>query len=210
MDKITEHCDSYKKALQNQDEATLHREKAWLTAAATSALLQQDAQAMQRIKACCGELSALADHFDNTGKPGDRWRALGDVMTLALDSGKPLEQLRLVLPSTVSGLLMTHIQKEAGITPTKLSERCGKEKNHVSNEIKKLESAGLIYRFKRGRNHELFLSALGAEALADVAPMKTIIDNPNLQKQKREYPYIDNNRIAQMGKPQLVFATNNK
>jgi len=203
MKNITEHCDSYKKALQNQDETTLHSEKAWLTTAATSALLQQDAQAMQRIKACCGELSALADHFDNTGKPGDRWRALGDVMTLALDSGKPLEQLRLVLPSTVSGLLMTHIQKEAGITPTKLSERCGKEKNHVSNEIKKLENAGLIYRFKRGRSYELFLSSLGAEALADVAPMKAVVNNPNLPKPKGGFFYGDKSRIEIFSKQKL-------
>jgi DNA-binding MarR family transcriptional regulator len=206
MDTLKEHCNNYKQALQNQDEAALHHEKAWLTTAATSALLQQDAQSMQRIKACCGELSALADHFDITGKPGDRWRALGDTLTLALESGKPLEQLRLVLPSTVSGLLMTHIQKEAGITPSQLAKRSSKAPNHVSNEIKKLENAGLIYRFKRGKNYELFLSNLGAEALADVAPMKMVIDNPILQKQKREYPHIDNNRIAQIGNPQLPYA----
>lgn len=95
MNSLTEHLDSFKQALQDQNVTDILREKAWLTTAAASTLLQQDAKAMHRVRACCADLSALADHFDATGKPGDHWRALGDVLTVALASSKPQVQLRL-------------------------------------------------------------------------------------------------------------------
>lgn len=204
MNNLIQHRDTYKQALQTKDANALLREKAWLTAAAASALLEQDTEAMRRVRACCADLSSLADRFDSTGKPGDRWRTLGDMLTLALDSGKPLEQLRLVLPSTVGGMMMKHIEKEPGITPTELSRRCQKQPSHTANEIKKLENAGLIYRFKRGKSHELFLSILGKEALDSVAPMKVI----SQQEPKSVYKYEDKERVQQLaasGTPQLSF-----
>ncbi len=204
MNNLIQHRDTYKQALQTKDANALLREKAWLTAAAASALLEQDTEAMRRVRACCADLSSLADRFDSTGKPGDRWRTLGDMLTLALDSGKPLEQLRLVLPSTVGGMMMKHIEKEPGITPTELSRRCQKQPSHTANEIKKLENAGLIYRFKRGKSHELFLSILGKEALDSVAPMKII----SQQEPKSVYKYEDKERVQQLaasGTPQLSF-----
>lgn len=204
MNNLIQHRDTYKQALQTKDANALLREKAWLTAAAASALLEQDTEAMRRVRACCADLSSLADRFDSTGKPGDRWRTLGDMLTLALESGKPLEQLRLVLPSTVGGLMMKHIEKEPGITPTELSRRCQKQPSHTANEIKKLENAGLIYRFKRGKSHELFLSILGKEALDSVAPMKVIPQ----QEPKSVYKYEDKERVQQLaasGTPQLSF-----
>ncbi|MGZ8161190.1 MAG: hypothetical protein ACXWT1_22810 [Methylobacter sp.] len=205
MDNLTQHLDVYKQALQQKDDNALLREKAWLTTAAASALLEQDTEAMHRVRACCAELSALADRFDITGKPGDRWRALGDMLTLALESGKPLEQLRLVLPNTVSGLLIKHIKDQPGITPTELSQRCQKTTSHIANEIKKLENAGLIHCLKRGKNKELFLSILGKEALDSVAPMKIVAQ----QEPKRDYKYIDNKREQRLtadGTPKLPFA----
>jgi DNA-binding MarR family transcriptional regulator len=205
MNNLIHHRDAYKQALKAQDETALLHEKACLTAAAGSALLEQDAEAIRRVRACCADLSSLADRLDITGKPGDRWRALGDVLTLALESGKPLEQLRLVLPSTVGGLIMKHIKDQPGLTPTDLSQRCGKNKTHISNEIKKLENAGLIHRFKRGKNYELFLSVLGKEALDSIAPLKIV---PMMQV-KREHKYEDPNRLRKLtesGAPQLPFA----
>lgn len=204
MDNLTQHRDAYKRALQNNDNDILLREKAWLTTAATSALLEQDAEAMRGIRACCADLSALADRFDTTGKPGDRWRALGDVLTLALESGKPLEQLRLVLPNTVGGLMMKHIKEQPGITPTELSQRCNKQVSHIANEIKKLENAGLIHSLKRGKNKELFLSVLGKEALGSVAPLKMVAQ----QEPKRIYKYEDKDRLQRLeasGTPKLPF-----
>ncbi len=205
MGNLIQHRDIYKQALQSKDDNVLLREKAWLTTAAASALLEQDTEAMRRVRACCADLSALADRFDTTGKPGDRWRALGDVLTLALESGKPLEQLRLVLPNTVGGLMMKHIKDQPGITPTELSQRCDKQLNHISNEIKKLENAGLIHCFKRGKNKEIFLSILGKEALDSVAPLKIVAQ----QESKRDYRYIDGKReqrLTASGTPRLPFA----
>lgn len=100
--------------------------------------------------------------------------------------------------------MMKHIEKEPGITPTELSRRCQKQPSHTANEIKKLENAGLIYRFKRGKSHELFLSILGKEALDSVAPMKVIPQ----QEPKSVYKYEDKERVQQLaasGTPQLSF-----
>jgi len=138
MNKLSQHRDTYKQALKNSDNQALLQEKSWLTAAAASALLNQDIEAMRQVRGCCADLSALADRFDSTGKPGDRWRTLGDVLTLALESGRPLEQLRLALPATVSGTLLQHIKDQPGITPTQLSQCCDKSASHISNELKKI------------------------------------------------------------------------
>jgi len=205
MDNLTQHHDAYKQALQDKDANALRKEKAWLTTAAASALLEQDANAMRQVRACFADLSALADHFDTTGKPGDRWRTLADVLTLALESGNPLEQLRLVLPSKVTGLMMKHIKDQAGITPSELAARCGKQPNHIANEIKKLEQAGLIHRLKRGRSYELYLSVLGKEAMDNVAPMK-LASQPQATP---EFKHIDKQRIENLTKsgsaPALPF-----
>ncbi|MCX7093291.1 MAG: winged helix-turn-helix transcriptional regulator [Methylobacter sp.] len=204
MNKLSQHRDTYKQALRSGDSKALLQEKAWLTAAAASALLNQDIQAMQQVRACCADLSSLADHFDNTGKPGDRWRTLGDVLTLALGSGRPLEQLRLALPTTVSGLILKRIKDQPGITPTELSQHCDKKPNHIANEVKKLENAGLIDRLKRGNKHELFLSILGKEALDTVNPQKA----PIQQGAFMDCKHADRNRlkkITESGNPLLPF-----
>jgi DNA-binding MarR family transcriptional regulator len=204
MENVAIRCSAYKQALNDNDHSTLLREKAWFIAAATSALLEQDTSAMIRIRAYCADLSPLADRLDPTGKPGDTWRSLANVLTLAIESGKPLEQIRLVLPTTIGGLIMKHIKSHPGITPTELSTHCNKKPNHIANEIKKLENAGLIYRMKRGKNHELFLSVLGKETLDSIAPLKIIPQkNP-----KREFKHIDVERAHQLtrsGAPKLPF-----
>lgn len=187
MDKLSQHRDTYKQALKDSDNQALLQEKAWLTAAAASALLNQDIEAMRQVRGCCADLSALADRFDSTGKPGDRWRALGDVLTLALESGRPLEQLRLALPATVSGTLLQYIKEQPGITPTQLKELCNKSASHISNELKKLENAGLIDRLRRTKKHELFLSILGKEALDTINPREA----PVQHEAAIDYEYAD-------------------
>lgn len=202
MNNLSQHHDLYKQALKDNQRDALLQEKAWLTTAATSALLEQDVEAMRRVRACCADLSSLADHFDTTSKPGDRWRTLGDILTLALESGRPLEQLRLALPSTVGGLILKHIKEHPGITPTELSERCKKQPNHIANELKKLENAGLIDRLKRGKSHELFLSIFGKQALDSIAPLKTI----SQQQSKREFHHLNDERITALNNPKLAYS----
>ncbi len=171
MNDLIQHRDTYKQALKTQDANALLREKAWLTAAAASALLEQDTEAMRRVRACCADLSSLADRFDSTGKPGDSWRTLGDILTLVLESGRPLEQLRLALPSTSSGSILKRIEGQPGIATVDLSQYCNETPSHTDDEIKKLENAGLIDCLKRNESYELFLTILGKEVLDSLEPI---------------------------------------
>ena len=205
MSSTIQHRDAYKQALRSKDEASLLSAKAWLTTTAASAMLNQETAEMSQILACCADLAPLADHFDFTGKPGDHWRALSDVLSLAMRSGKPLQQLRLALPSTVSGLLIKHIDNKPGITSKELADRCQKTAPHISNEIKKLESAGLIYRKKHGREHTLFLSKLGKDTFEKTKPVTPIA----AQKSETTYPYLDPDRLDNLtrtGTPILPFS----
>ncbi len=204
MNSAFQHRDAYKQALKDKDQASLLNEKAWLTTLATSALLNQETAAMSEILACCADLAPLADHFDLTGKPGDHWRAISDVLSVAMRSGKPLQQLRLMFPSTVSGLLIKYIYDQPGITAKELATRSQKTPPHISNEIKKLENERLIYRIKKGREHEIFLSKLGKDIFEDTRQVKLATE----QKTPRTYPHADQNRVAkitQQGVPELPF-----
>ncbi|MDD2739695.1 MAG: MarR family transcriptional regulator [Methylomonas lenta] len=205
MSNTIQHRDAYKQALRSKDEASLLIEKAWLTTTAASAMLNQETVELSEILACCSDLAPLADHYDFTGKPGDHWRALSDILTLAMQSGKPLQQLRLVLPSTVSGLLIKHINDQPGITSKALADRCQKTAPHISNEIKKLERAGLIYRKKHGRERALFLSKLGKDALDDTKPIKIVVGD----RSPLSFPHADQDRLNKLthsGMPTLPFS----
>ncbi len=201
MDKTIPHRDAYITALKSHDEASLLLEKAWLTTAATAVLLEQETDKIREMRAFIADLAPLADRLDMTGKPGDRWRALGDVLTLALESGKPLEQLNLVLPSQVSGLLVKHIDKQPGITQNELGARCGKNPSHVSNELKKLEHAGLIYRKKQGRENALFLTRLGNETLKNIEPVEPVLS----VTPEAKLPYVDAIRLERLGIPTIPY-----
>jgi DNA-binding transcriptional ArsR family regulator len=211
MNDLTKHLEAYKKALKDQDTKTVLSEKAALTEAVAWALLDQDENQMKSVRACLANLAPLADHFDDTGKRGDRWRALGEVLRLVSENNKPLEQLRLALPNTVSGKILREIQAQAGITPSELSKRLSKGTTHISNELKKLETvsldtdgletAGLIVRLKRGKRHELFLSVLGKEALKNVTAEQTKLDEPK-KVEIMDFPHI---RRSLPSQPQLAF-----
>ena len=135
MDAFLKHCDRYKKAMQDKELSVLQQEKNWLVSAVASAVLRQEESELSALRSQLSELAALADRFDPTAKPGDRWRALSEVMMIAQESSLPLEQLRLVLPNQVTGLMMKHIRDEPGITPALLAARCAKQPNHISNEL---------------------------------------------------------------------------
>jgi hypothetical protein len=211
MNNLTQHLEAYKQALKDQDQDTLIREKATLTEAVAWALLEQDEEQIQAVRACLANLAPLADHFDETGKRGDRWRALGEVLRLIAENNKPLEQLRLTLPNTVSGKILKEIQAQAGITPSELSKRLGKSGTHISNEIKKLDTARLIVRLKRGTSCELFLSVLGKEALDSVTPeqnsqMQISVSETNFSANEAFF-YANPERLTAFNSnPQLPFA----
>jgi DNA-binding MarR family transcriptional regulator len=210
MNNLTQHLEAYKQALKDQDQDTLIREKATLTETVAWALLEQDEEQIQAVRACLANLAPLADHFDETGKRGDRWRALGEVLRLIAENNKPLEQLRLTLPNTVSGKILKEIQAQAGITPSELSKRLGKKDSHISNEIKKLDTARLIVRLKRGKNYELFLSVLGKEALDSVTPEQNsqmqVSVSETYSSISEDFSYINPERLTRFNStPQLPF-----
>ncbi len=199
MDALNYHRDAYRNALKDQNTTQICAEKAWLTALAAQALLKQDNAEIRAILASYADLAGLADHFDTTGKPGDRWRAINELLTLALESGKPLQQLRLVMPSTVSGSIMSHIDNTPGITPSEIVERCSKKNSHIANELKKLEKNGLCYRLKQGREHKVFLSKLGKDMLDSIKPIKLIATTP-----KREFEHANPERVKKFNNPQTT------
>lgn len=196
MNALSKHCDRYKKAMQDKELSILQQEKNWLVSAVAAAVLHQDNGDLSALRSQLSELAALADRFDPTAKPGDRWRALSEVMMIAQESSLPLEQLRLVLPNKLTGLMMKHIRDEPGITPAQLAERCAKQPNHISNELKKLDKALLIHRLRKGKNQHLYLSALGKETLDSRAPVQAAPTPPR----QRSYHYADQARLQKLEK----------
>jgi DNA-binding transcriptional ArsR family regulator len=194
MDKLPHHCEAYKKALQANDIEGIHEAKTWLTSAAATAILKQDTAAVRALRARLTELAGVADHFDITGKPGDRWRTLADILYVAAENSPPAEPLRLVPPGKLSGSILKHIREQAGLTPNELAQRCQKNHSHISNELKKLESAGLIRKVRKGRNQHLFLSAPGREALDGRAPSAGDREPPTVN-----YPHADPERLNKLG-----------
>lgn len=196
MNALSKHCDRYKKAMQDKELSILQQEKNWLVSAVAAAVLHQDNGDLSALRSQLSELAALADRFDPTAKPGDRWRALSEVMMIAQESSLPLEQLRLVLPNKLTGLMMKRIRDEPGITPVQLAKDCAKQLNHISNELKKLDKALLIHRLRKGRSQHLYLSALGKETLDSLAHVQAAPTPPRQQS----YPHVDMDRLKKLEK----------
>jgi DNA-binding MarR family transcriptional regulator len=192
MDTLSKHCQRYKNAMHDKDIVILQQERNWLVSAVASAMLRQEDSELSALRGQLSELAALADRFDPTARPGDRWRALSEIMMIAQESSLPLEQLRLVLPNKLTGLMMKHIRQEPGITPAQLAQRCAKQPNHISNELKKLDKALLIHRLRQGRSQHLYLSASGKETLDSLA---TVQAGPALP---RNYPHADTDRLKKL------------
>ena len=117
-------------------------------------------------------------------------------MMIAQESSLPLDQLRLVLPNKLTGLMMKHIRDEPGITPAQLAERCAKQPNHISNELKKLDKELLIHRLSKGRSQHLYLRALGTETLDSPAHVQEAPTPPRQQS----YPQVDMDRLKKLEK----------
>jgi DNA-binding MarR family transcriptional regulator len=192
MDTLSKHCQRYKNAMHDKDIGILQQERNWLVSAVASAMLRQEDSELSALRGQLSELAALADRYDPTARPGDRWRALSEIMMIAQESSLPLEQLRLVLPNKLTGLMMKHIRQEPGITPAQLAQRCAKQPNHISNELKKLDKALLIHRLRQGRSQHLYLSGSGKETLDSLA---TVQAGPALP---RIYPHADTDRLKKL------------
>lgn len=188
------HVEGLRTALINGDQAVTRQHRDWLTCAIAGALLDQDIEAMRILRVELADLISLADHYASEGS-GERWRALCEVLQLCCDTFKPLEQVRLAQPNRLSGLILRHIGKESGITPSLLAEKLEKKRSHISNELAALEKEGLIHRLSEGRNTYLYISGIGRSVLAGFVPLSAATVGE--AHSKRVYPHADPQRIRQ-------------
>jgi len=162
--QLQTHLTALRQALLNQEGQAVREQQDWLTGAVAAALLNQDQDAMQALRAGLVGLIPIADKYASGG-PGERWRALGEVLQACADTYKPLEQVRLAASERLSGLIIKQISRNPGITPSVLAEKLEKSRSHISNELKALYREGLINGIARGRATHLYLSGVGKDVL---------------------------------------------
>jgi len=160
--------DNHKQALQSNNRCVLLQERSRLTNISASALLSQNTTKMRNITAHFANPFSLSEQLDEAGSPGDRWHTLADLLRMALESNRPMEQLQLALPSSPSGLALRQIMKHPGINKDELPGLCKITLNQAAIEIKRLKDADLISYVKCSGNRALFLSAVGRELLDNV------------------------------------------
>ena len=193
------HATSLRQALIKSDKSAIRTHRDWLIGAVAAALLDQDMDAMRSLRAELASLIAVTDQYYDAGA-GERWRALAEILQACADTYKPLEQMRLAQPNRLSGLVLRHIGRESGITPSSLADKLGKQRNHISNELRALEQEGLIHKLSEGRNTYLYISGIGRKMLENyqaAAPVDDYREAP----MERNYPHADPNRTRQARLP---------
>lgn len=182
MTILDQHIKNMRLALLDSDMSSVAVERDWLMGEITAALLEQDEKTMNILRGHLADLAPLVDEYGDA-KPGDRWRATWEILRAFCVTYRPLEQFRLAAPGKLSGLLLRHIHKTPGVTPTELVNRVSKNINHVSNTLRALAEQGLVQRIPQGRKKCYYLTAMGREALAQQQPVaaveKTIKGKPS-------------------------------
>lgn len=163
MNELEQHVSQLRQALLDGNGDAVVREQHWLMGAISTALLQQDQPAMMALRGHLADLAPLADHY-GAARPGERWRAAWEILHDFTAGIRPLEQSRLAEPRTFSGVLLEHIAKQPGITPSQLASQTRKQGNHVSNTLRALAEQGLVQHVPAGRNSFYHLTAMGIEA----------------------------------------------
>jgi DNA-binding MarR family transcriptional regulator len=182
----------------------------WLMGECAAGLLNQDGETLADLRAAVADLVAVADRY-GPGKPGDRWRAVWELLHAIGATTRPLEQLRLAHPQRVSGQLLQLIRDRPGISPSEMVQCLGKKANHVSNALRGLIDQGLVDRVTRGREVDYYLTGTGREALADEAPApgavtataqpQRIPSLPRTAANAGSYPYLDERSLQRWPTP---------
>lgn len=146
--------------------AATHRD--WLMGEVAAGLLQQEAATLMDLRAAVADLAPLADHYGEGG-PGERWRAVWEILYVIGQTSRPLEQARLARSETVPGQLLRLMRDEPGISPGLMAARLGKRANHISNALRALIDQGLAFRLPHGRTLRYYLSETGHESAEDRA-----------------------------------------
>lgn len=167
---LAQQVEDYKTALKNQDNAVLLKTKECLLENVAWALMEQDNASLKYLRGICANLAPLADHFDNTSKNGDSWRTLNNLLRLFNENVKPLEQLRLAFPNTISGKILRIIKSNAGITQPQVAKLLNIESPQITEVVVQLSDANLIVMLKRDKEYEFYLSNIGKNILEDLTP----------------------------------------
>jgi len=191
---LDRHILALRQALLAHEKPAAKSEKDWLMGEVAAALLQQDAEALKALRARVCDLAPLADRYAEA-QPGDRWRAVWEILHACSETIRPLEQVRLAKPGQLSGLLLRHIGDSEGITPTELGERVGKKPSHVSNTLRALAEQGLVHRVPQGREIRYFLSEMGRELLAERQPVRAVPAIAAVGGTAIKFPYVEENRL---------------
>jgi len=189
---LDRHVQALRQALLAGEAPAAATERDWLMGEVAAALLSQDAEALKALRARLADLAPLADRYGD-GRPGDRWRAVWEILHACSETIRPLEQVRLARPGQLSGLLLRHIGDCEGITQGELSTRVGKRPNHVSNTLRGLAEQGLVHRVPQGRTVRYYLSEMGRELLAEQRPARAV--PPAASGPERPLKYVRPERI---------------
>ena len=208
--QLQTHLTALRQALLNQEGQAIREQQDWLTGAVAAALLNQDQDAMQALRAGLVGLIPIADKYASGG-PGERWRALGEVLQACADTYKPLEQVRLAASERLSGLIIRQISRNPGITPSVLAEKLEKSRSHISNELKALYREGLINGIARGRATHLYLSGVGKDVLDSFSAMHSFHASGYVSKAAAKNPEVSIHAADdEHWKSYLNFSTSDK
>jgi len=177
-----------RQALLSGDSESVEARQAWLMGEIAAALQAQDRVKMLELRGYLANLIPLADHH-GSGKPGDRWRAVWELLQALSTSHQPLEQYRLAEPGRLSGLILTHIKWRPGITPRTLGSVLNKRPNQISNELKRLREEGLVHQIPEGAQRRYFLTTAARTLLEGQSPVRTAPQTP------KEYPHVREERL---------------
>lgn len=191
-------------ALIDGDGTAAATHRAWLMGEIAAGLLHQDGATLMELRAAVADLAPLADHYGEGG-PGERWRAVWELLYAIGQTSRPLEQARLARAETMPGQLLRLIRDTPGISPGEMAKALGKQANHVSNALRGLIDQGLAFRLPRGREVNYYLSETGREALGDGPPARAPDQDrdaeppaPGAGRARGSLIYLDERRIARM------------
>ena len=190
----SEQVDQLRQALLGGDAERAEAPQAWLMGEIASALQAQDRDKMMELRGHLANLIPLADHH-GSGKPGDRWRAVWELLQACSATHRPLEQYRLAEPGRLSGLILAQIKRQPGITPSELAGDLKKQANQISNELRRLRDEGLVHRVPEGAQRQYFLTSAARTLLVGQSPVRLVV------QPQREYLHLREERLKQRENP---------
>jgi hypothetical protein len=197
--ELKAHAQDLRLALMDGDKDAAAKLQTWLMGEVAAGLIEQESDALLDLRAAIADLPQVADRYGD-GKPGDRWRAVWELLYTVGQTSRPMEQQRLMRPETVPGQLLRLIADTPGIAPTKMAEDLSKETNHISNTLRALLDQGLVYRVPRGRTASYYVTPEAAEGLPNQVPENLVrLPEGVTAANDQRFHFIDPPRLLRSG-----------